>query len=81
MVLNKKAILIPIPWVSHNEQLLNAQLVSKNTGSLILEEKNLSPETPLKAIIKLDKSPKVNPNIKLPLDATKKIIDIILQYI
>ena len=45
MLLCKKAILIPIPWVSHNEQMLNAQLVAKNTGSLILEEPDLSPDT------------------------------------
>ena len=81
LVLGKRAILIPIPWVSHNEQLLNAQLVAKNTGSLILEEKDLTPESLLKAIIELGKSPNVKPSVKLPIDATKKIISIIHQYI
>jgi len=82
MVLNKKAVLIPIPWVSHNEQLLNAQLVAKNTGSIILEEKDLTSESLLKAIIELGRLPKGKPSVnKLPLDATKKTVDIILQYI
>ncbi len=81
MVLGKKAVLIPIPWVSHNEQLLNAKLVAQNTGSLILEEKDLTSESLLNAIIELGKSPKVISSVKLPTDATKKIISIIHQYV
>ena len=45
MVLGKKAVLIPIPWVSHNEQYLNAKLAEKQIGSAFLEEKDLTPET------------------------------------
>lgn len=81
MVLGKKAVLIPIPWVSHNEQLLNAELVAKQTGSVILKEDDLSPETLLGAIMELDKSKKVTPTVKLPTNATSKIIDIIHQYV
>jgi len=39
---NKKAILIPIPWVSQNEQYLNAKLVFDAGLGLILEENNLT---------------------------------------
>lgn len=81
MVLGKKAVLIPIPWVSHNEQLLNAKLVAENTGSIILEEKDLSPETLQNAIIELGSTHKVKSKVTLPTDATKKIVSIIHQYI
>lgn len=39
---NKKAIMIPIPWVSQNEQYLNAKLVFDAGLGLILEENNLN---------------------------------------
>lgn len=38
----KKAILIPIPWVSHNEQYLNAKIVHNLGLALILEENILN---------------------------------------
>ena len=43
--LGKPAILIPIPWVSHNEQNKNAQLLADAGSALILEEKDLSAES------------------------------------
>lgn len=81
MVLNKKAVLIPIPWVSHNEQLLNAKLVAGSTGSLIIEEKDLTPQTLYSAIIEMSKAPKTKPKITLPIDATQKVVTIIHQYL
>jgi UDP-N-acetylglucosamine--N-acetylmuramyl-(pentapeptide) pyrophosphoryl-undecaprenol N-acetylglucosamine transferase len=77
MLLQKKAVLIPISWVSHNEQLLNAHLAKDQIGSQILEEKNLSPETLYQAILDLDKKPATQPTIKLITNATEKITDII----
>ena len=38
----KKAILIPIPWVSYNEQYLNARVLHDVGLGLILEEDNLN---------------------------------------
>lgn len=38
----KKAIMIPIPWVSQNEQYLNAKLVYDAGLGLVLEEANLN---------------------------------------
>lgn len=38
----KKAILIPIPWVSFNEQYLNAKIAHNLGLGLILEEENLN---------------------------------------
>jgi len=81
MILNKKSVLIPIPWVSHNEQLLNAQLVARTTGSLILEEKDLSPENLYRSIMEVGKTPTIKQSSKLPTDATKKILSIIHQYV
>jgi UDP-N-acetylglucosamine--N-acetylmuramyl-(pentapeptide) pyrophosphoryl-undecaprenol N-acetylglucosamine transferase len=45
IALEKPAILIPIPWVSHNEQLENAKIVKDAGLGIILEEKHLSPES------------------------------------
>jgi UDP-N-acetylglucosamine--N-acetylmuramyl-(pentapeptide) pyrophosphoryl-undecaprenol N-acetylglucosamine transferase len=41
MVLNKPGLLIPIPWVSHNEQYENALMLSNLGLTRILEEKDL----------------------------------------
>lgn len=81
MVLGKKAILIPIPWVSHNEQYLNAKLAEKEIGSTILEEKDLSSESLKNAIFSTIKKPAVKPTTKLVTDAAEKIVQIIHSYI
>lgn len=44
VALGKPSLLIPIPWVSHNEQYLNAVMVRDNGLADILEQKDLSPE-------------------------------------
>ena len=41
--LEKPAILIPIPWVSHNEQFVNADMVREAGLAEIIEQKNLIP--------------------------------------
>lgn len=43
--LGKPAILIPIPWVSHNEQEKNARLLVDAGVACILSEEDLDPET------------------------------------
>jgi len=80
MVLGKKAILIPISWVSHNEQYLNAKLAEDQIGSTILEEKDLSPESLYQAIIALIKKPAVKPTTKLITNAAEKITQIISEF-
>jgi UDP-N-acetylglucosamine--N-acetylmuramyl-(pentapeptide) pyrophosphoryl-undecaprenol N-acetylglucosamine transferase len=45
LALEKPCILIPIPWVSHNEQFENALILQKAGLAEILEEKDLNPET------------------------------------
>lgn len=42
LALEKPCVLIPIPWVSHNEQYKNAQILEKSGIGVILEEKKLS---------------------------------------
>lgn len=42
--LEKPAILIPIPWVSHNEQFINADTVRESGLAEIIEQKNLTSE-------------------------------------
>lgn len=81
MVLNKKSLLIPISWVSHNEQLLNAKLVSSKTNSLILEEKDLTPQNLLNRIKELEniKKPKKPNNLKT--NAASETIKVVQQYV
>lgn len=81
MVLGKKAVLIPISWVSHNEQYLNAKLAEKQIGSQILEEKDLSPDTLYNAIVDLIKKPAKKPTTKLVTNAADKITQIVREYL
>lgn len=50
LALRKNCVLIPIPWVSHNEQFLNAQVLEKNGLGKILPEKDLSAQRLLEEI-------------------------------
>lgn len=82
MLLGKKSVLIPIPWVSHNEQLENAKLVSQHTKSVVLEEKDLSPQSLEDAIIKLEKiKSSKNQKPALPTNATQKIVGIVEEMV
>ena len=45
LALNKPSLLIPIPWVSHNEQFLNAKVLESKGLSKILEQKDLTPQS------------------------------------
>lgn len=48
--LNKNAILIPIPWVSHQEQLKNALYAQKEIGCTVMNEVDLTPENLYKQV-------------------------------
>ena len=50
IALKKPALLIPIPWVSHNEQYKNAKLVKDNGLGEIFEQKDLTPENLVEAV-------------------------------
>lgn len=50
LALGKPAILIPLPWVSHNEQYLNAKVLADAGLGVILNESDLTSETLLKTI-------------------------------
>lgn len=79
--LNKRSVLIPIPWVSHNEQLQNALLTKRLASTIILQEKNLSPSSLLQATEQaLKMKPKTVPS-SLPKNATEKILKIVHQYV
>jgi len=75
LLLNKRSLVIPIPWVSHNEQEKNAQLLKRLGSTVILHEKDLNPQTFKKAI---DQALKLKPKTKttsvIRTDATEEII-------
>jgi UDP-N-acetylglucosamine--N-acetylmuramyl-(pentapeptide) pyrophosphoryl-undecaprenol N-acetylglucosamine transferase len=81
IVLHKKAVLIPIPWVSHQEQQKNAQLVTKYTASTIVSEDQLTSESLKSAVsaIHMAKNKRIRHN--LPLDADTKALQIIETYL
>jgi len=80
-LLGKRVIFIPIPWVSHNEQLLNAKLATNSTTSLTLFEKDLSPQSLMLAIRKLSKQ-KLKPiSGKIITNATQRIMRIIDEMV
>lgn len=77
ILLTKKAIIIPIPWVSHGEQKLNANLAKKRVGSFVIEEDSLSSGTLGGAIEAMSKMPKVRLPAKLENDVAERIMEII----
>lgn len=86
LALEKPAVLIPIPWVSHNEQMENAKMVESAGLGVIVEEKDLRSESLLDAIGKMVSAPE---NFKLKdrsfkeavsLDTAAVIVNEILKY-
>ncbi len=86
LALEKPAVLIPIPWVSHNEQMENSKIVEKAGLGTILEEKNLSGENLFKSINEVlgNKQEYIlkNQSFKqaIALDSAELIVDEILKF-
>lgn len=82
LALKKRCILIPIPWVSHNEQYQNAMLlVNAGLGS-ILSEKELSAESLLKHVKSLLSLPKINTTSEYKMEIAQpaqKIVEHIME--
>lgn len=73
--LGKKCVVIPIPWVSHNEQIQNAKILERNHLAVILPESDLTTQTLLSSIgsaLKLSGHPP-----DLPEKATDSLIQLI----
>jgi UDP-N-acetylglucosamine--N-acetylmuramyl-(pentapeptide) pyrophosphoryl-undecaprenol N-acetylglucosamine transferase len=79
--LKKPSILIPIPWVSHNEQMGNALLAKEFAPITILPEAELSPENLIKAINETKKLTVPQTKHSLPIDAKEKILKHIKEYL
>ena len=81
ILLKKKAVIIPLSWVSHNEQNLNAQLAKTETGAIVLEENEINPDLLLSAIKKISAKPKTKMTAKLKNDVTERIVEIIQKQL
>lgn len=79
--LKKRSIFIPISWVSHNEQYLNAKLAKRYAPSLILSEAELSPESLKEAIEKVKKLKQPASPPPIITDATNQVLTIIHQQL
>jgi len=60
----KACVLVPIPWVSHNEQNINAQVLVDLGLAKILEEKDLSCENIISSVEEVKK--KIPPKTEVP---------------
>lgn len=78
--LGKKAILIPIPWVSHNEQMENALYLAKKGNAVIIKENELSLEKLVECILELHSGPVVEVD-KFKNDAAERIVNEIVETI
>ncbi len=84
-VLKKNALFIPIPWVTHNEQYLNAKVLENIGNAHILEEKYLAECDLEKEIERFEEQLKLRDinNSKLeelfPTNAIYFVIDSILK--
>lgn len=86
LALKKPSILIPIPWTYNDEQQKNAEYLVNFGLSVILPQKDLSPQKLLSSINKLiDDYPlilKKTEDITSPdLTATEKIVDVIEEFL
>ena len=80
-VLQKRTVFVPISWVSHNEQLLNAKEAAKITPAVIIEENDLTSQSLYDAIRQVAKIRRTK-KIKIdPLSATRKIVDVSHEYL
>ena len=74
-LLRIRCVLIPIPWVSHNEQLKNAEILAKSDLAIILPEKNLNSESLLDSI---QRALKLNPQPQnFPVNGLDRLVSLI----
>jgi UDP-N-acetylglucosamine--N-acetylmuramyl-(pentapeptide) pyrophosphoryl-undecaprenol N-acetylglucosamine transferase len=78
-ILNKPAIFIPIPWVTHNEQYKNAKILQDLGTAKILPEGELSAETLFEAIKSFRKAYKPIDKSLLEKHFTNNALDIIFK--
>lgn len=85
--LGKPAILIPSPYVTENHQYHNAMALVNKDAAVILEEKDLTPDSLCNAVDELladkDRLRKIGENAKnmAVLDAAKRIYDTVCEIV
>ncbi len=79
LTFKKKAVLIPIPWVSHNEQYENAKVLEKHELGIILPETRLSGQALLDAV-RANVTSGVNYAPVYDNTPAEKIVELILSY-
>ncbi len=78
-LLGKRCVLIPIPWVSHQEQHRNAQVLVEAGGGVILEQDQLSLKNLVAAI---EQAKHLTPlPMNLPLGAVSSLLQLIEQVV
>jgi UDP-N-acetylglucosamine--N-acetylmuramyl-(pentapeptide) pyrophosphoryl-undecaprenol N-acetylglucosamine transferase len=75
----KPAVLIPIPWVSHNEQLKNAQMLVKEGLGIILNEEDLTCPNLLSSLMEVER--KLKEIDRIAPKYSRKPLEIMLSVI
>jgi UDP-N-acetylglucosamine--N-acetylmuramyl-(pentapeptide) pyrophosphoryl-undecaprenol N-acetylglucosamine transferase len=81
MYLGKRSVLIPIPWVSHNEQYENAKLLEQYGSAKIIEEENLTPEVLNEVTENILKKPPVKTRHLVSTNASELIVKEIMSML
>lgn len=78
LVMNKKAVLIPLPFSGNNEQMENAKLYKSTGLGEYVEQKNVTPVVLVSMLIELEQK-KVNTKVRdwYNEDASKKIAEVV----
>lgn len=86
-VLKKNALFIPIPWVTHNEQSLNAKVLENIGTAKILEEKFLEETNLMEEIKRFEEQLKLRDvdykklDELFPINATSRMLDDIFNLV
>jgi UDP-N-acetylglucosamine--N-acetylmuramyl-(pentapeptide) pyrophosphoryl-undecaprenol N-acetylglucosamine transferase len=83
LALNKPCLLIPIPWVSHNEQFKNAEVVKNANLGEITDESLLTPEVLVEKINYMLQNQKSYSNTAVDyyISTNKNAVDLIINEV
>jgi UDP-N-acetylglucosamine--N-acetylmuramyl-(pentapeptide) pyrophosphoryl-undecaprenol N-acetylglucosamine transferase len=86
-VARKCAIFIPLPWSANNEQFYNAKYLADRGSSVILEQKDATPENTLQTIADFQKNLPIHRDAAItlakhfPTNGTQRVLEVIEEVL